>query len=39
MAPQNKGGHELKKKKKTIKRYKGQFMDTQKIPCMLLYCY
>jgi hypothetical protein len=26
-------------KKQTTKHYKGQFPNTQKIPCMLLYCY
>jgi hypothetical protein len=27
------------KKKQTTKCYKGRFLNTQKIPCMLFYCY
>jgi hypothetical protein len=37
MAPQVKGVRNSKKQ--TIECYKGQFSNTQKIPCMLLYCY
>jgi len=36
MATQSKGGQDLKKD--TIEHYKGQFLNTQKVPFMLL-CY
>jgi len=37
MAPQNKGGQKLQKK--TIKHYKGRFLNTQKVYFMLFCCY
>jgi len=37
MAPQSKKGEELKKK--AIGHYKGRFLNTQKVPFMLLCCY
>ncbi len=37
MAAQSKGGQKLKKT--TTKHYKGEFPNTQKIPCILFCCY
>jgi len=37
MAPQSKEGQKLKTK--TIEHYKGQFLNTQKVPFMLFFCY
>jgi hypothetical protein len=35
MVPQSKGGKKLTKK--TIEHYKGQFLNTQKVPFMLFF--
>jgi hypothetical protein len=35
MVPQNKGDQKLRKK--TIEHYKGQFLNTQKVPFMLFF--
>jgi hypothetical protein len=37
MSLQSKEGQELKNK--TLGHYKGQFLNTQKVPCMLFCCY
>jgi hypothetical protein len=37
MAPQSKGGQKLRKK--TIEHYKAQFLNIQKVPFMLFFCY